>query len=162
GTSAPAPDLFGMPQARPKDTEFKSDKSAPIELKRTRTGHFFVRPKINAQDLGWFALDTGSGAGMTIVPEATERAGMPSFGTVLRGGAGNISEVHLRRGTSFELGPITIRDTIYVEMPQEFVSTMRHATGLDVMGTCGYDLFARAVIELDLRNVQLAIHEPHH
>jgi predicted aspartyl protease len=160
--STQAPDLFAMPRARPKDTEFHAEKSADVELKRTPTGHFFVRPKINGQDLGWFALDTGSGAGMTIVPEAAERAGMLRFGTILRGGAGKVSEGHLRHGTSFELGPITIRDSIYVEMPQEFVATMRHATGLEVMGTCGYDLFARAVIELDQKTTKLTIHEPDH
>jgi predicted aspartyl protease len=152
--------LFDIPQARPKDAEFHAEKSAAVELKRTATGHFFVRPKINGQDLGWFALDTGSGAGMTIVPEAAERAGMSSFGTVLRGGVGKVSEGHLRRGTTFELGPITIRNTIYVEMPQEFVATMRHATGLHVMGTCGYDLFARAVVALDQKTAKLTIHEP--
>jgi hypothetical protein len=155
-------DFFEMPRDKPHDTEFDVHKSAPIELKRTATGHVFVRPKINGQDLGWFALDSGSGAGMTIVPEAAERAGMASFGTVLRGGAGKISEGHFRRGTSFELGPITIRDTIYVEMPQEFVATMRHATGLEVMGTCGYDLFARAVVALDQKAAKLTIHKPDH
>jgi predicted aspartyl protease len=162
GATTPAPDLFDMPRRRPKDTEFKAEKSAVVELRRTATGHFFVRPRINGQDPGWFALDTGSGAGMTIVPDAAEQAGMPSFGTVLRGGAGKVSEGHLRRGTTFELGPIKIRDTIYVEMPQEFVATMRHATGLEVMGTCGYDLFARAVVALDQKTAQLTIHEPDH
>src|SRR5262249_13063459 len=50
---------FEVPQTRPADTNW-GDKTATVPLKRTRTGHFFVRPKINGQDLGWCALDTGS------------------------------------------------------------------------------------------------------
>lgn len=144
----------------PKDTRFNADVSARVEVKRGSQGHVYVRPKINDVEAGWFALDSGSGAGMTILAAEADRLKMPAFGKVLRGGAGKLSQGALRSGMTFELGPITIKDLTYVEMPAEFGETMRKATGYEVVGTCGYDFFARGVVELDFKELAITVHDP--
>jgi hypothetical protein len=148
---------YQLDLSRPKDTRFDPAKSQPIKLKRSPTGHLFVRPKINGKDVGWFALDTGSGVGMTIAPSVADALDLPSFGKVLRGGAGKSTTGSFRQGTSFELGPLSIMDTVYVELPSEFVEAMKKL-GMEFAGTCGYDLFSRAVAELDARALTLTLH----
>jgi hypothetical protein len=142
---------------RPKDTKFDPTKSQPIKLKRAPTGHLFVRPKINGKEVGWFALDTGSGVGMTIAPSVADALELPSFGKVLRAGAGKPSPSPFRQGTTFELGPLSIAGTVYAELPAEFVDGMKKL-GMEFAGTCGYDLFSRAVAELDVKALTLTLH----
>jgi hypothetical protein len=144
----------------PRDTEFSASLPARFEVKRAASGHLFVRPKINGTDVGWFVLDTGSGAGMTISPTVAKRLEMPAFGKVVQGGAGKLGIGTFYEGKTFELGPLTIRNGIYVELPQPFCDAMKKLFGLDVAGSCGYDLFSRAVVELDLKHLTVACHDP--
>lgn len=134
---------------RPKDTRFNSTVPARVELKRTPSGHLFVRPKINSKEVGWFALDTGTGGGLTIAPAVAEALKMPAFGKVVYRGAGKEGKGTLRQGTTFELGPLTITGSIYLDLNPEFVESIKKHFGLEMVGTCGYDLFSRSVVELD-------------
>ena len=160
----PAPpaidDPFKPVLDRPRDTEFRSSGPARFEVKQAAGGHLFVRPKVNGVDVGWFALDTGTGAGMTISPAVADRLGMPAFGQVVQGGAGKLGLGKLHQGKTFELGSITIHDSVYVELPQAFCDMMKKLFGLEMVGTCGYDLFSRAVVELDLKELTASCHEP--
>ena len=52
---------------RPADADFDRSVSPNVEVRRLASGHLFVKPQINGTDVGWFALDTGSGVGMAIV-----------------------------------------------------------------------------------------------
>jgi hypothetical protein len=134
---------------RPDDTRFDGTIPASVPIERVATGHLFVRPKINGRDVGWFALDTGTGAGMTIAPAAADDLRLPSFGKVASIGAGKPEVTSFRRGTTFQLGPVTVSGTTYVEMPPALVDLMSKTSGLPVAGTCGYDLFSRVIAVLD-------------
>jgi hypothetical protein len=151
---------FKAPTTRPDDTRFDASVAPAVEVKRVPTGHLFARPRVNGQDVGWFALDTGSGAGMSIAPAAAAKLKMPAVGRVVRGGAGKPGEAAVRRGETFRLGPVTITGSYYIELPVEFIDLMKRLYGLDVAGTCGYDLFSRAVVELDLQDPGLRLWEP--
>jgi hypothetical protein len=144
----------------PRDTEFRAAGTERFEVKQATGGHLFVRPKINGVDVGWFALDTGTGAGMTISPTLAQRLAMPAFGQVVQGGAGKLGLGQLYQGQTFELGSITIHNSVYVELPQAFCDAMKKLFGLELVGTCGYDLFSRAVVELDLKQLTASCHEP--
>jgi len=144
----------------PRDTEFRSSVAARFEVKQGAGGHLFVRPKINGQEVGWFAFDTGTGAGMTISSAVADRLGMPAFGKIVQGGAGKLGIGKLHEGKTFELGSIVIHNSVYVELPQAFCDAMKKLFGLDLVGTCGYDLFSRAVVELDLKELTASCHNP--
>lgn len=163
-TVRPAPttpaDPFKPVLDRPRDTEFRASAPARFELKQGSGGHLFVRPKVNGADVGWFALDTGTGAGMTISPVVADRLGMPAFGKIVQGGAGKLGIGKLHEGKTFELGSMTIHNSIYVELPQVFCDMMKTLFGLEVVGTCGYDVFSRAVVEIDLAGFTACCHEP--
>jgi Aspartyl protease len=144
----------------PHDVQFHDSVPARFEVKRVASGHLFVRPKISGEEVGWFFLDTGSGAGTTISPAVADRLKLPAFGKIVQGGAAKLNLGSLREGTTFELGSITIDKPIFVELPQPFCDAMTRMFGLDVVGTCGYDLFSRAVVELDLKHGTASCREP--
>jgi hypothetical protein len=145
--------------AEPDDVRYDPAVPPRIELMKIRTGHVFVRPKIDGRDVGWFAFDTGSGAGFTLLDAIAEDLGMPRLGRWAGGGAGSaIQIVSLRQGRSFELGPVTISNSVYVELPEELHATMKRLADIEVVGTCGYDLFRRCVVEMDLGRAEAFLH----
>jgi hypothetical protein len=159
-TAYPA-ELYKPVSELPKDTTFDPKMPSRVELKKLSSGHVFLRPKVDGQDGGWFALDTGTGAGMAILPDAADRLQMPAFGKVARGGAGSTTSFgSLRKGKTFEIGPITIANSVYLELPMEFKQVMKQAFDIEVAGTCGYDLFRRSVVELDLKKSVANIYSP--
>ncbi len=152
-------EMFKPALEPPRDTHFQKTGDAHFEVKQAASGHLFVRPKIGGQEVGWFALDTGTGAGMTIAPAVAERLGMPAFGRVVQGGAGKLGTGRFREGKRFELGSMTIDDSVYLELPQAFCDSMKKLFGFEFAGTCGYDVFSRAVVELDLKCSTAACYE---
>jgi hypothetical protein len=145
---------------RPDDTRF--DRAAPVTvpIKRGPSGHLYVRPKVNGRDVGWFALDTGTGSGMTITAAAADTCGMESFGQVVAVGAGKPQMSVYRQGATFELGPVAISQLTYVEMPRALAKMIGNHAGVPVAGTCGYSLFSRAILVLDWKEEKLEIHDP--
>jgi hypothetical protein len=166
GSVRPAPattdDPFKPVLDLPHDTEFRPTEPVRFPLKSVTGGHLFVRPKINGVDVGWFALDTGTGSGLTISPKLAEQLKLPSFGRVLQGGAGKFGSGKLFEGKTLQLGSMTIRNSIYTELPQAFCDAMKRVFDLELVGTCGYDLFSRAVVEIDLKDLTACCHDPAH
>jgi len=145
GTAAPAT-AYRAVTAEPDDVPYDPAVPPRIELMKIRTGHVFVRPKIDGRDVGWFAFDTGTGAGLTLLDAIAEELGMPRLGRRAGGGAGSAIQIaSLRQGRSFELGPVTIANSVYVELPDQLRVTMRRLADIEVVGTCGYDLSAGSV-----------------
>jgi hypothetical protein len=64
----------------------------------------------------------------------------------------------MRQGRTFELGPVAISNSHYAELPAEFNATMKSLAGIDVVGTCGYDLFRRYVVEMDVGRSEAFLH----
>jgi dienelactone hydrolase len=140
----------------PDDTTFNNSIPPRIEVKRVASGHLLVHPRIDGQDVGWFILDTGAGA-MVINPKAADKINMPTLGKVVATGVVGSVTARFRQGSKFELGPITIANTIYVELDLGFLSPI---FGVEVAGICGYDLFSRAVTEIETAASVVNIYDP--
>ncbi len=147
--------LYAPITKRPDDTRWK-DGPAQVEIRRARTGHLLVRPKINGRDAGWFLFDTGAGAMIVSVSKATE-LGLPAFGKIPVGGVGGTASSAFREVASFELGPMTINKAIFVELD---LNSIGRSLGENITGICGYDLLSRAVVILDAGKNLLELHNP--
>ncbi len=148
--------VYARPTARPDDTRFRPGVAATVEVRRAVTGHLLVKPLVEGKDVGWFILDSGAGA-MVIDAKAAEAAKLPALGEVsVRGVSGSVVS-RFRMGESFDLGPVQIRGVRYVELDLAFLTRI---FGVPVGGICGYDLFARTVVELNLSAPSVAIRDP--
>ena len=141
--------------ARPADTRWDTSAPARIEARVAPSGHILVQPLVNGKDVGWFLLDTGAG-GMVIDRKAADQLAMPALGEMVAVGAAGTKKTRYRQGATFTLGPVTITDTRYMEL--DLGSTF----SLPQAGICGRDLFARAVVELDITGGTVAVYDPAH
>jgi hypothetical protein len=158
---AGASDPYRFPAKMPADgTHFDVTVPARVPLERTPSGHLLVRPKVDGRDVGWFVLDTGTGAGMAIHPKTANALKLPTVGEFMGIGAGKAFACPLRRSASFALGPITLSQTVFIQASQESWDLINKGFGREVAGTCGYDLFSRAIVELDVKRNLLMLHDP--
>lgn len=138
-------------------TSFDPDVPAELDdVERVFSGHLLVHPVVDGEDVGWFILDSGAGA-MCMNQETAEELGLEGFGEVVAVGAGGRTTASFAQGTSFQLGPLTMRDPVYVLLDLAFLSGI---FGRDIGGVCGYDVFARAVVEIDAADDSVWIHDP--
>jgi hypothetical protein len=143
----------------PDDATF--DNSLPAELKVAKgegpDGHFYVRPLVDGQDLGWFHFDTGFGVNQ-IDTKLADKLGMPVIGTrTVRGADGNPRTTTIRRGKTFRLGRVTIRNPIYYA---EDLSNRNAPPGERRAGLLGYPFFARVVTEFIHGGGRIALYDP--
>jgi hypothetical protein len=142
----------------PDDTTF--DNSLPAELKVAQGvngGHFYVRPLVDGQDLGWFHFDTGFGLNQ-IDTKLADQLGMPVIGTrTVRGADGNPRSTTIRRGKTLQLGRVTIRNPIYYA---EDLSSRNAPPGEKRAGLLGYPFFARVVAEFIHGGGRIALYDP--
>ncbi len=142
----------------PDDTTF--DNSLPAELKVAKgvdDGHFYVRPLVDSQDLGWFHFDTGFGVNQ-IDTKLADKLGMPVVGTrTVRGADGNPRTTTIRRGKTFQLGRVTIRNPFYYA---EDLSSRNAPPGEKRAGLLGYPFFARVVAEFIHGGGRIALYDP--
>ncbi|QDU68258.1 retropepsin-like aspartic protease [Engelhardtia mirabilis] len=152
----PAGDRFGLRGRRATDVRFNPEAPAEVELRRVASGHLLVNPRVDGRDVGWFILDTGAGQ-LCIDPGAADRLELPEFGEVPAVGNAGTVLASFRQGASFVLGPLEQRDPVYVELELDFLEPV---FGVPIAGICGYDLFARAIVQLDLDGPSLWLHDP--
>jgi hypothetical protein len=133
------------------------DPLAPCELevKRTTTGHFLIHPLVNGKDVGWFLFDT-CGSALIITPGAAKAAGLPVFGKAFATGVGGPSEMHFCQGESFEIGPLTVNDPLFIDIDLSFLDPY---APVPVAGLCAYPVLAHAVAEVDVNQYTLSLHE---
>jgi len=129
---------------------------ADLEVKKTRTGHLLVRPRVDGKDVGWFVFDSGAG-GLILDPRTGDDLGLDSFGSVPVGGVGGLVAGAFRRAGRFQLGPLSILDPVFVEVDLRFLEP---AFGVPVAGVAGYPVFANAVVELEKAKSRVALHPP--
>ncbi|MFT7679184.1 MAG: hypothetical protein ACI8QC_003184 [Planctomycetota bacterium] len=147
---------YTLPSGPGADTTFDSQVDAEVELRRVRTGHLIVQPLIEGKNMGWFILDSGAGI-MCIDPKVANSLDLPKFGSVPAIGVSGQITANYRQGTHFELGPLQMQDPLYIELDLAFLEAH---FGVKIAGICGYEFFARSVLELDLKENQLAIYDP--
>lgn len=146
---------FGMP-AEPHDSKFVAGASPEIEVRRAPTGHFLVRPRVNGKDVGWFIFDTGAGA-MTLSPTTAKELGLPEIARTGIMSVVGAQEAAMRRADSLRLGSLEIDSPLFVDFDLGFVEAHM---GEKIAGVIGYDVLRRAVVEVDVSQGRLALHDP--
>ena len=146
------------------DTTF--DNSVPAELKLGQGAPFpdgskghptYVRPLVDGKDVGWFHFDTGAD-NMMIDNKTADELKMPIIG---EGEAvssdGNVRKVTVRKGKTFQLGRVTIKDPIYIA---DDLSKMNAPPGEKRAGFCGYPLLARVIYEVIQGGKGISLYDP--
>lgn len=146
------------------DTIF--DNSRPAELTMAQGAPFpdgskghptYVRPLIDGKDVGWFHFDTGADA-MMIDNRIADELQMPIIAqSKIVGADGNERKVTVRKGKTFQLGRVTIRNPIYVAGD---LSQMNAPPGERRAGFCGYPLLARVIVEVSQGGKAIALYDP--
>lgn len=147
---------YAMAPAPATDVHFDPEISPSVELKRVLSGHLLVHPLVDGRDVGWFILDSGAGQ-ICIDPKVADELGLENFGSLPAVGVAGAIQTSYRQGTSLQLGPMRLDDPLYVEIDLSFLALV---FGVKVAGICGYEVFARSVLELDLEAVTLSVHDP--
>ena len=117
----------------------------------------YVRPLIDGKEVGWFHFDTGADA-MMIDNKIADELKMPIIGESEAVAAdGNVRKVTVRKGKTFQLGRVTIKDPIYIA---DDLSKMNAPPGEKRAGFCGYPLLARVVAEVTGGGSGIALFDP--
>lgn len=147
---------FALLPVKPSDVTFDPAMPAEVKVERLRSGHLVIPALVDGKDLGWFILDSGAG-GMVIDKLTAQQAGLEVFGEIPVVGIGGIVPGRFRQGKSFQVGPVTWQDPIYVEVDLSAVSM---ALGRKIVGICGAPLFKRTVVEIEATEPRLTLHDP--
>lgn len=128
----------------------ETTKKSSLAVTLAKPGLPLLRPLVNGKDIGWFILDTGAGA-MAIAPKAAQAAGLRRAASIEAKGVAGSAQKATLEGEQFDLGPLRLQSTIYIETAELENSMIAEALGPDVVGVIGYDVFERAIVELDAR-----------
>lgn len=138
------------------DASFDAGIPATIEVRRAPSGHLLVRPLVEGSDVGWFILDSGSGA-MVLDTSVADKLELADLGRILVSGVGGTESAAIRGKASLSLGPVTIEDLIFVELD---LSPFGPLFGVELGGIVGFDLFMRCVVELDVEALTVRLSDP--
>ena len=133
---------------------FAKEAAPLIAVRRAPLGHLLVHPRVNGRDVGWFVLDSGAGSS-TIVPGVAEELGLEIVQQVEAMSVKGMISTPVRRAESLELGAITLRNIKLVDF--ELASW---GFGEAIAGIVGSELFKRAVVEVELAEDVIGIHDP--
>jgi len=135
----------------------KNNDIQSLEVRWARTGQPMVRPLVNGVDLGWFILDTGAGM-LAIAPTAAVKVGLQDAEDIEVVGVGGRAHKKIVVGNSLVLGGVSIRSPRFVTLEELDNPLARFALGAPVVGVLGFDIFERAVVEIDKPNNRVALH----
>jgi len=146
---------YRMPLPSADGFTFDVNASENIEVKRMY-GYLFVKPKIDGKDEGWWFLDTGAEI-MVIDPVVARSHKMKVVGKdSVSGVVANIT-TNFSKGIKFNLGPVTIQNSSYMEFDMKPFSD---ALGIKLAGICGYDFISRAVLDIDPKKSTIDVLPP--
>ncbi|CAG0981740.1 hypothetical protein PHYC_01802 [Phycisphaerales bacterium] len=141
-----------------KTTPAKFDPAAPaaLEVKKAKTGHLLVRPRIDGKELGWFIFDTGAGSNVIANSVAKELELKPIASVPATGVGGHVTTSMYRLG-SVQLGPMTLDNSIMVGIELGFLDA---PLGEHIAGIVGFGVLARAAAEIDADAATITLHDP--
>ena len=150
---------FARPSTR-ADARFAPDAGAVLETRLASSGHLLVRPRIEGHEVGWWILDTGASA-LVVDRRVAGELGLTSFGEVSALGAGGAVRSGFRTASSFGLGALQFDDPVFIELDLSgFDALLEVDDEGGVGGICGYDVFARCVMEIEFASGRVALHSP--
>src|SRR5262249_2293011 len=135
---------------------FDATASGKLEVHKAPTGHLLVNPKIAGRDLGAFIFDTGAGS-TVIDPAIAKTAGFEQFGSVPVVGGGGPTDGSFYEPDSISLGPVTLDKPILVGSDLSFLKPFMGET---IAGVIGFDFLSRCVVEIDLAEGHITLHDP--
>lgn len=144
------------PSGPPEGTRFDGALPAEVEIRRAPTKHLLTRARIDGGEPRWFLLDSGAGA-LVIDKGTADAIGLEAFGAIEASGVGGQAPARFRPAARFAFGPLTLERPVMLELD---LSKIAPFFGVELAGIIGYDVFARAVIELDLRTPAAKLHDP--
>ncbi|MFO0981247.1 MAG: retropepsin-like aspartic protease [Planctomycetota bacterium] len=145
-----------QPPREVEDTDFATDVESALTVKRAPSGHLLVPVKVNGEAVGWFVFDTG--AGQTCIDLAlAERLGLDQQRGVQAVGVGGATAASLCRARTFTIGPMTMENPRLIGLDLQPLSK---SMGEGIAGVCGYDVFRRSVVVVDMRDAKIELYPP--
>lgn len=140
--------------ARYPKSELDRSCAPSVQMNRSRTGHYVIRPLINGREAGNFIVDTGTGT-LAITQRMARQLGLSTFGEVHATSisGGHTLSTRFSRGSSFQLGPLLIKDPVFVQIGID--KLLKDAEGL-----CGFDIFYDSIVEMSSRDRTLSLYDP--
>lgn len=135
---------------------FDQNASPALEVKRIKSGHILVRPKINGHDAGWFIFDTGAGICCVSTPQVKDLDLEPN-GTIQASGVGGSKATNLYKAKHMQLGAITFEDHPLMEIDLAFLEPL---VGEKICGVIGYGVLSKCVAEVDLSVPSISLRDP--
>jgi len=101
----------------PSDSTYIEGISPAVPAWYTSSGHLIVLANINGAKEGdnYFILDTGA-SGFVIEPAAADELNLPTFGELHITGVSGRCKGKFRKGDTFQIGPLILRDPVLMEM----------------------------------------------
>jgi hypothetical protein len=156
--SAPAT----QPQANsfpPGKSTFDASALRELPVKFGAHGLPMVKATLNGKEVPPFVFDTGAGA-MVITPKTAELAGLAAEGQIDAIGTGDAVKRATRKGGALQVGPVTLQDCTWLDLPELDGPFATLAFGEPVAGIIGRDLFLSAVVEMDWAKQRLVFGDP--
>jgi len=145
------PELFAPPHPTASWSFDPSTTPVPINYQPYNTHRIYLSVRINGVD-GKFILDTGAGAGAGIF--------------LTKGFADKLKLTPLGSATAVGIGGAVVTKTAKLDTIQIGGNTLRNVVcsydplSLDADGVLGFDLFAGAIVHLDLDAQTLTLYDP--
>ena len=150
------PDVdYSVPKPSMAGFTFDPKVSPKIEVKRM-FGYLFVKPKLDGKDEGWWFLDTGAEI-MVIDPIIARSHKMKVVGKESVSGVVASITTNFSKGVEFTLGPVTIKNSSYMELDMKPFSD---GLGIKLAGICGYDFICRTMLDIDPKLQTIGVYPP--
>lgn len=155
------------PHAPPRQTDadgvpvqgaiaFDRSASPTLAVKRIKSGHILVRPKINDHDAGWFIFDTGAGICCISTPQVAG-LDLQENGSIQATGVGGSKQAKLYNATDMQLGAVHFKDHPLMEVDLAFLEPL---VGEKICGIIGYGVISKTVAEIDLAAPSISLFDP--
>lgn len=156
----PAPTFVRNPYAAldvvPGDTVFDNTVPAELEVKRAKTGHLLVKPKVNGKHVGWFIFDSGAGANV-LANSVIKELQLEQFGELPAVGIGGSVKTHFSKPETLTIGRATIKEPLVIGLDLAFLDI---PMGEHIAGIVGYGTFHRCIVEMDMDKNTIALFDP--
>lgn len=150
---------FRKPPLQLSNVSFNNAVSPELEIKQAKSGHIFVKPKINGEDVGWFLFDSGAGSSM-LSQQLIDKFKLIRVAKTITGGiGGSIGFSDVYQGARLTLGPLTISNLNYKAYNTERSMASR-VLGEPVVGVLGWDVLTRSVVMVDMLKAKMSIFNP--
>ncbi len=157
--AAGGPDRFARPVVRRLAT-FDPTVPAKLESRKGPGGMVLVRATVDGKAAPWFVLDTGNGARTAIAVGLADRLGFSAAGSVILSAVGGETRTRFRSARRLTLGPATLPNPIFADIPDSVSWAMSESAGVMMGGFLGQDVLFQMVVELDPTNGTAAVHDP--